>query len=94
MTRTSSSRTDITIKCGGVGVISTPDALDMLCCKSLVEETYCFLALSQGSVAEAFNVALHRFKSGQVPVMNATDMASRGLDIPTLDHAMNYGIPK
>ncbi len=39
-------------------------------------------------------VTVCRFKSGQVPILIATDVASRGLDIPTVDLVVNYELPQ
>ncbi|KAL6136152.1 hypothetical protein ACLB2K_061453 [Fragaria x ananassa] len=38
--------------------------------------------------------ALNMFKSGQCNVLICTDVASRGLDIPSVDMVINYDIPK
>ncbi len=38
--------------------------------------------------------ALRSFKSGNTPVMVATDVAARGLDIPHVTHVINYDLPK
>lgn len=38
--------------------------------------------------------SLQTFKSGVVPTMVATDVAGRGLDIPTVDIIINFDLPK
>jgi len=45
---------------------------------------------SQGARTEA----LRHFKSGEIPVLVATDLASRGLDIPDLPTVINYELPR
>jgi len=37
--------------------------------------------------------ALSNFKSGKIPVLVATDVAARGLDIPNVEYVINYSFP-
>ena len=46
-------------------------------------------ALSQG----LRNRRLMALRNGQVQVLVATDVAARGLDVPTITHVFNYGLP-
>ena len=45
---------------------------------------------SQGARTEA----LRRFKTKQVRILVATDLASRGIDIPILPYVINYDLPR
>ncbi len=38
-------------------------------------------------------LALHQFRSGQCPILIATAVAERGLDICGVDHVINYDLP-
>ncbi len=37
---------------------------------------------------------LDRFKRGEIQILIATDVASRGLDIPNVSHVINYDLPE
>jgi len=37
--------------------------------------------------------ALEEFKSGKTPLLIATDVAARGLDIPNVEYVLNYSFP-
>ena len=40
------------------------------------------------------NKAIERFKSGEIKILVATDVASRGLDIEDITHVLNFDMPR
>ena len=47
-----------------------------------------------GQLSQAKRLAsLHKFKAGERSILIATDVASRGLDIPAVDLVLNYELP-
>ncbi len=52
-------------------------------------------ALLSGEVAQAKRVkTLERFRSGETPVMVATDVAGRGIHVDGVSHVFNYDLPE
>ncbi|TKA63997.1 hypothetical protein B0A49_02970 [Cryomyces minteri] len=49
-----------------------------------------------GTLTKSSNssATLHRFRTGRVPLLVASDRASRGLDIPAITHVVNYDVPR
>ena len=54
----------------------------------VVYKAYCFLQYVQER-----ELALRSFKSGNTPILVATDVAARGLDIPHVAHVVNFDLP-
>ena len=54
-----------------------------------------FAAVSlHGALSQALrNRRLKALRDGRVKILVATDVAARGLDVPTLSHVFNYGLP-
>jgi ATP-dependent RNA helicase DeaD len=40
------------------------------------------------------DIAMYRFKKGNEDILVATDIAARGIDVPTVGHVINYDIPE
>ncbi len=52
-------------------------------------------AAIHGDLAQSVRMAtLDRFKSGEITLLVASDVAARGLDIPDVSHVFNYDVPR
>ncbi len=63
-------------------------------CKQLIRAGIPAVAIHGDKSQAARNRALERFKSRQPPVLVATDIAARGLDIDDVSHVINYELPE
>ncbi len=61
--------------------------------KSLTNHGFSAVALHGDMTQSARLEALQRFKDGEVPLMIASDVAARGLDIADLSHVFNFDVP-
>ena len=50
--------------------------------------------LQGGMPQDKRNAAMARFKSGDVPILLATDVAARGIDVPNVSHVINFDMPR
>ena len=60
---------------------------------SLREEGYPATSIHGDRAQWEREEALRLFKSGRLPILVATDVAARGLDIPNVNHVINFDLP-
>jgi superfamily II DNA/RNA helicase len=61
--------------------------------RSLVKHGFNAAALHGDMDQHSRTAALDAFRSGEVPILVASDVAARGLDIPAVSHVFNFDIP-
>ncbi|GJD54515.1 DEAD/DEAH box helicase [Methylobacterium dankookense] len=61
--------------------------------KSLVSHGFAAAALHGDMDQRARMAALDAFRSGEMPLLVASDVAARGLDIPAVSHVFNFDVP-
>jgi superfamily II DNA/RNA helicase len=61
--------------------------------KSLASHGFNVAALHGDMDQRARTLALDGFRSGEVPLLVASDVAARGLDIPAVSHVFNFDVP-
>jgi superfamily II DNA/RNA helicase len=61
--------------------------------RSLQKHGFGAVALHGDMDQHARMAALDSFRSGEMPILVASDVAARGLDIPTVSHVFNYDVP-
>jgi ATP-dependent RNA helicase DeaD len=60
---------------------------------ALRRKGYSVRGIHGGMAQTERNAALQEFRDGKLRVLIATNVASRGLDIPSVEHVVNYDIP-
>ena len=61
--------------------------------KSLQKHGFTVGALHGDMDQSARTAALDQFRKGEIPLLVASDVAARGLDIPTTSHVFNFDVP-
>jgi superfamily II DNA/RNA helicase len=61
--------------------------------KSLVKHGFGAVALHGDLDQPARTAALEQFRKGEMPLLVASDVAARGLDIPEVSHVFNFDVP-
>ncbi|PWR23883.1 DEAD/DEAH box helicase [Zavarzinia compransoris] len=61
--------------------------------KSLQKHGFNAAALHGDMVQSERNVVLERFRAGEVPILVASDVAARGLDVAEISHVFNFDVP-
>ncbi|HMM88828.1 DEAD/DEAH box helicase [Bradyrhizobium sp.] len=61
--------------------------------KSLQKHGFSVGALHGDMDQSARTAALDQFRRGEIPLLVASDVAARGLDIPAVSHVFNYDVP-
>src|ERR1700709_879885 len=61
--------------------------------KSLQKHGFSVGALHGDMDQSARTAALDQFRKGEVPILVASDVAARGLDIPAVSHVYNFDVP-
>ena len=69
--------------------------LNVVCCTWELKIDICTLLLYSFSdrMQQEREEALNDFKIGKAPILVATSVAARGLDIPGVKHVVNYDLP-
>jgi superfamily II DNA/RNA helicase len=61
--------------------------------KSLLKHGFSVGALHGDMDQSARTAALDQFRRGEIPLLVASDVAARGLDIPAVSHVFNFDVP-
>jgi superfamily II DNA/RNA helicase len=64
-----------------------------LLAKSLEKHGFSVGALHGDMEQSARTAALEQFRKGELPILVASDVAARGLDIPAVSHVFNFDVP-